>query len=110
MPGQGLRSGGRDPVGTAPVLRGQRLDPATLLKPAQRPVQSARPELGAREPLDVLSQRVAVFRPVRQAGQHEHYRFGELHTALLTVIRLLRATILRSAIQRNASELPRGYW
>src|SRR5579872_7138659 len=53
-----LRPGGRDPVGAPAVLGLERLDQPLLLEPRDRAVERAGPERHAREPLDVLGERV----------------------------------------------------
>ena len=63
-----------DLVGTAAVLARQRLDQAAALEARQRPVEGAGAELHPRHRLDVLGYRVAVLRPLREAGEHEQPR------------------------------------
>ena len=52
----------------------QRLDETALFQPGDRPVQGARAERHPGEVLDVLGQRMAVLRPLRQADQDEQRR------------------------------------
>ena len=64
-------------VGAAAVVGRQGLDQPLVLEPGQRPVQGARAQGHAREPLDVLGHGVAVLGAVGQARHHQQRRVGE---------------------------------
>ena len=78
------RPGSGDAVGTAAVVRRQCLDQAPLLQPGDRAVQSTRAERDTSELFDVFRQRMPVLRPVREAGQDQHWRVvGSAHVSFL---------------------------
>jgi hypothetical protein len=65
-----------DPVRLPSILRRQRLNPALLLQPRNRPIQRSRPQPRPAHALNVFDHRVPMLRPISQASQHQQRRIG----------------------------------
>src|ERR1700733_4497543 len=74
-------AGGRDAIGTAPIVRFERANPARLDKAGDRSVQRARAEFDAGELLDIEHHGIAVFIAVGKAGEDQKSGVGHDNTS-----------------------------
>src|SRR5262245_18968406 len=96
-------AGSGEAVGPAPIVGGQRLDPAARLEPRDRTVERAGTRLPSGERLDVLHHRVAVLGAVGQRDQDVEGRLRKATQAGQFVVALLHGSSTRRPYAADVS-------